>query len=113
MRLYILNSAAMTPRIEILPENKLIGQRIRMSIADDKTSELWCGLMPRRKEVLHPLTTDLLCLQVFDASLEFKDYDQDTIFDKGLRKQTDLNSLQDTDNHVIVMEVVFKAFSGV
>ena len=72
----------MTPRIEILPEKKLIGQRIRMSIADDKTPELWCGLMPRRKEVLHPLTTDLLCLQVFDASLEFKDYNQDTIFDK-------------------------------
>jgi len=38
--------------------------------------------MPRRKEVLHPLTTDLLCLQVFDASLEFKDYNQDTMFDK-------------------------------
>ena len=32
---------------------------------------------------------------------------------KGLRKQTDLNSLQDTDNHVIVVKVVFKAFSDV
>ena len=60
-----------------------------MSIADDKTPELWCGLMPRRKEVLHPLTTDLLCLQVFDASLEFKGYNQDTIFDKWAALEVD------------------------
>ena len=72
----------MSPRIEILSEKKLVGQRIRMSIANDKTSELWRGFMPRRKEVLHPLTVDLFCLQDFDAALEFKDYHQDTVFDK-------------------------------
>ena len=72
----------MTPRIEMLPERKLVGQRIWMSIANDKTPELWRGFMPRRKEVLNPLTTNLFCLQAFDASLEFKDYNQDTEFDK-------------------------------
>ena len=72
----------MTPRIEMLSEKKLVGQRIRMSIANDKTPELWRGFMPKRKEVLNPLTTDLFCLQAFDADLEFKDYNQDTVFDK-------------------------------
>lgn len=72
----------MTPRIEFLPEKKLVGQRIRMSIANDKTPELWRGFMPRKKEILNPLTTDLFCLQDFDAALDFKDYNQNTLFDK-------------------------------
>ena len=75
-------AATMTPRIEILPEKKLVGQRIRMSIANDRTPELWRGFMPRRKEVLNSLTSDLFCVQAFDATLEFTDYNQDTIFDK-------------------------------
>jgi AraC family transcriptional regulator len=72
----------MTPRIEILPEKKIIGQRIRMSIANDKTPELWRGFMPRRKEIINPLTADLLCLQDFATDLNFKDYNQNTEFDK-------------------------------
>ena len=72
----------MTPKIKILPEKKLIGQRIRMSLSNDKTPELWRGFMPRRKEVINPVTTDLFCLQAFDTALEFKDYNQETVFDK-------------------------------
>ena len=38
--------------------------------------------MPRKKEVYFPVSTDLFCLQVFDDSLEFKDYNQHTEFAK-------------------------------
>ncbi len=72
----------MTPRIEILRSKKLVGQQVRMRLSDDKTTELWRGFMPRKREILFPVSTDLFCLQVFDDSLEFKDYDQHTEFTK-------------------------------
>ena len=72
----------MTPRIEIISEKKLVGTKIRMSIVHDKTSELWRGFMPKIKTIFNPLTTDLICLQAFDASFQFKDYCQNTLFDK-------------------------------
>ena len=72
----------MAPRIEILGSKKLVGQQVRMRLSDDKTSELWRGFMPRKREILFPVSTDLFCLQVFDDSLEFKDYNQHTEFTK-------------------------------
>jgi len=36
----------MEPRIEILPEKKFIGKKIRMSFLNNKTHELWKSFMP-------------------------------------------------------------------
>ena len=72
----------MHPRIEILPEKKLIGKRIRMNMAENKTFELWNGFMPRRKEITNTCSNDLFSLQVYDHALDFKDFNQFTLFDK-------------------------------
>lgn len=72
----------MIPRIEILPEKKLVGKSIRMSIANDKTFELWRSFMPQRKEIKNIITNDLYCLQVYNASLDFKQFTPETEFVK-------------------------------
>jgi AraC family transcriptional regulator len=72
----------MNPIIKILPEKKLIGIRMKMNLADNKTPELWKSFMPRRKEITNNLTTELFSMQVYDTSFSFNDFNQDTIFEK-------------------------------
>jgi AraC family transcriptional regulator len=72
----------MGPRFEILSEKKLVGKRMKMSLSDDKTGELWKSFMQRRKEIKNNLTTGLFSMQVYDKSLNFEHYNQDTVFEK-------------------------------
>ena len=61
----------MEPRIEILTERKLIGQRLTMSLADNQTFKLWKAFMPRRNEINNKLTTELFSVQVYPHSFDF------------------------------------------
>ena len=72
----------MIPRIETLPKKKLIGRSVTMSLADDKTSALWQGFMPRRQQIKNTLGTDFYCIQVYDKLLDFKDFNTNTVFEK-------------------------------
>jgi AraC family transcriptional regulator len=72
----------MIPRIEILTEKKLIGNRIMMSLADNKTHELWKSFMPRRKEIKSNLSDDLFSLQVYDNISYFENFNPGTMFEK-------------------------------
>jgi AraC family transcriptional regulator len=72
----------MEPRIETLSEKKLIGKRIKMTFADNKTHELWKGFMSRRKEISNKLTSELISLQVYPRSFNFKDFNPDIEFEK-------------------------------
>jgi AraC family transcriptional regulator len=70
------------PRIEILPEKKLVGKSMKMSLANNKTFELWQSFMPRRKSVKNTVSTDLYSMQVYDSPLYFKDFNPHTPFTK-------------------------------
>lgn len=64
----------MTPRIEKISEKKLIGKRMTMSFAENKTGELWKSFMPRRRDINTNLTNDLISLQVYKPThfIDFK-----------------------------------------
>ncbi len=72
----------MNPAIRILAEKKLIGKRIKMTLADNKTAELWKSFMPRRKEIRNNLTAELFSMQLYDQSLDFKNFNPDTVIEK-------------------------------
>ena len=55
----------MTPRIEKSTGKKLIGKRLTMSLAENKTGELWSSFMPRRREITNKLSNDLISMQVY------------------------------------------------
>jgi len=55
----------MQPRIETFKEKKLIGKRITMSLANNKTGELWKGFMPGRSEITNNLNSNLISMQVY------------------------------------------------
>lgn len=58
----------MTPRIINANAKKLIGIRITLSIAQDKTAALWKSFMPRRKEIPNPVSKDLISLQLYPSN---------------------------------------------
>ncbi len=64
-------------RIEHLNQKKLIGKRLRMSLADDKTFQLWKSFMPRRKEITNNLNADMLSMQVYKEPLRKGDFNQE------------------------------------
>ena len=46
----------MIPKIVFLTKKKLIGHKIKMSLTDNKTGELWRGFMPRKKDIQNPIS---------------------------------------------------------
>jgi AraC family transcriptional regulator len=71
----------MTPRIETADEKKLIGKKLTMSLAHNKTSELWKSFMPRRNEIANCLSNDLISMQVYPPGY-FADFRPANEFDK-------------------------------
>ena len=71
----------MTPRIEILSEKKLVGKRLQMSLANNKTQDLWQSFMPRRKEVQNTIGTNLYSMQVYEPSY-FNTFNPNAVFEK-------------------------------
>ena len=47
--------------------------RLTMSLADNKTSALWKAFMPRRKEVVNALNTEVISLQLYRRN-HFSDF---------------------------------------
>ncbi len=69
-------------RFETPPEKKLIGKSIRMSLFENKTAELWRSFMSRIKEIKNTISPDLYSMQVYDRTLNFKDFNPETQFEK-------------------------------
>jgi len=69
-------------RIETLGEMPVVGMRMTMSFANDRTAELWRSFMPRRREIVHAVSKDLISMQRFDGVLDLKAFDPQAAFDK-------------------------------
>ena len=72
----------MKPRIESLTEKKLIGKRLTMSFAENRTPELWKSFMPRMKEISNKLNEDLISMQVYWQSFDFSKFNPNERFEK-------------------------------
>lgn len=72
----------MTPRIETIIPKTLVGLQIRMTLANNKTSELWRAFLPRKEEIQHRTNTDRYSIQVFDSPQHMNNFTPHTEFDK-------------------------------
>ncbi|MEI8203954.1 MAG: GyrI-like domain-containing protein [Bacteroidota bacterium] len=66
----------------LFTDKKLIGKRLKMSLSNDRTYELWHDFMPRRNEITNKKNSDLICMQVYDPTLDFNDFSPETEFEK-------------------------------
>ncbi|MBA4852993.1 GyrI-like domain-containing protein [Emticicia sp. BO119] len=69
------------PRIETLQEKKLIGKRLKMSFADNKTGELWRSFMLNRKAIINTASIDLYSLQLYALDF-FNPFNPHAAFEK-------------------------------
>ena len=59
----------MQPQLKFLSERNLIGTRMTMTFAHNKTAELWKNFMPRRHEIVNNVDTLLYSMQLYSSSL--------------------------------------------
>ena len=71
----------MVPGIKKLSEKKLVGKRLMMSLADNKTEDLWRSFMPGRRGITNNLTNDLISMQVYKPT-HFVDFRLTNEFEK-------------------------------
>ena len=55
-------------RIEHVEKKKLIGKNMRMSLADNKTFELWQSFMMKRDSIKNRVNSNYISMQVYDYS---------------------------------------------
>jgi AraC family transcriptional regulator len=70
-----------TPRIKTISKKKFIGKSVIMSLADNKTFELFSSFMPRRKEIDNVLKSDVFDLIVYPINY-FSVFNPSTSFTK-------------------------------
>jgi AraC family transcriptional regulator len=68
------------PRILTLREKKLVGKWLRMSLLNDRTSDLWRSFMPVRDRIKNKVSTDMISMRVYDVPMEAANTRQE--FDK-------------------------------
>lgn len=83
----------MIPELRIIPEIKLMGKRMTMSYADNKTTDLWKSFMPNRNEIQNKIGTALYSMQIYPA-LFFENFDPQNEFEKWATAEvTDFESI--------------------
>ena len=69
------------PRIELLSSKKLIGKSVRMSLAEDKTGDLWKDVMSNVIQENSITLAPRYSVQLYEPGY-FKKFDQSTMFTK-------------------------------
>jgi len=102
----------MQPIIKILAEKKLIGKRLSMSLANNRTSELWKSFMPRKKEIKNNLTNELFSMRVYDNSYNFKNFDLNVSFEKWAAVEVpDFNTIPEEMDSFILKSGLYAVFN--
>lgn len=70
------------PRIEIIEELRLIGQRVRMSFINNKSQNLFKTFMPRKNEIKNSVDPDVYSVEIYDNNMFFEPFDPTKEFEK-------------------------------
>jgi len=57
------------PKIVSSQEKKLVGKQLRMSLANNRTSELWRSFMPERGKIQNKVSAEMISMRVYDETL--------------------------------------------
>ena len=72
----------MEPRIEKREKTNLVGNKVRMSIANNQTRKLWQSFMPRLNEIEHKIGTAYYSVEVYDDPSFFRNFNPNREFEK-------------------------------
>ena len=69
------------PRIETTAQKQMIGKRMQMTFADNKTFELWRSFMPERKNIEQVVGSELYSVEIYDPHF-YENFDPGRNFEK-------------------------------
>jgi AraC family transcriptional regulator len=97
------------PRIEILKEKKLIGKRLKMSLANNRTLELWRSFMPERAKIRNKVSTELISMRVYHQPLRMDIHQE---FDKWATVEvSDFSYIPDGMESFVLDEGLYAVFN--
>lgn len=70
------------PRIIQIKPFFLIGKKIRTSLSENKTKELWESFGPKRQQIKYQVDKKSYSVEIYDSGLEMKDFTPSTKFDQ-------------------------------
>lgn len=79
------------PDIITIKEKKLVGMKIRTSISEERTFELWSSFKPRIQEISHRKSNEFYSVQIFDENLEFSQFTPQTYFEKWAAVEVEID----------------------
>lgn len=101
----------MQPRIENTPEKKLIGKRLKMSFAENRTMELWKSFMPVHNEIKNRVNQDLISMQVYNDGFSFSNFDINASFEKWAAAEvSDFDTIPDGMENFTLAEGLYAVF---
>ncbi len=104
----------MQHRIETLPETKLIGMRMHMSLVDNKTSILWKNFMTNRKAIKNIAGSSLFSIQVYDSITYFTNFNPKNPFTKWATAEVDsFNDIPEGMEQFILKEGLYAVFNHI
>lgn len=66
----------MQPGIVNAAEKKLVGKRLKMSLVNNKTFDLWRSFMPERMKIHNRLSPDFISIRVYEEPLQLENINQ-------------------------------------
>ncbi len=104
-------NASLVPRIEVLPQTQLVGLRMQMTFAQNRTRELWQSFMPRRKELTTVVGSDLYSVEVYPNTAFFESFDPTRTFEKWAAVQVSvLDGIPEDMEHLELSEGPYAVF---
>lgn len=101
----------MTPKIESIKPKTLVGLHVRMTLAENKTSELWRAFLPRAQEINNRSNTLRYSIQVYDATQDITTFTPQTAFSKWAAVEASLTEpLPDGMSSITIPEGKYAVF---
>jgi AraC family transcriptional regulator len=101
----------MEPEIKTSGEKKLVGKRLTMSLAGNRTSELWKSFLSGHKEIANKLTSDFISMTIYKPSY-FAAFNSAAEFEKWAAVEvTDFESEPNDMEHFILPGGLYAVFN--
>ena len=102
----------MEAKIVDFKEKTLVGQSLQMSLADNKTPQLWRSFMPNKSLVKDTIGTDLYSIQVYDKDLDFRDFTPHTILTKHTKIEvSSIDTVPESMDVLVIPDGLYAVFT--
>ncbi|WP_207434432.1 GyrI-like domain-containing protein [Sabulibacter ruber] len=100
------------PRIETLPQTRLVGKRTTMSFMANQTQALWQSFMPRLKEIKNSVGSELYSVEVYPSPEFFRNFNPAGEFEKWAAVQvTNFDSVPAEMETLVIPEGLYAVFT--